>query len=45
MRESQRAREGIRGDGETAQQLELALAQSRSEWAFPSMNHLNVYIP
>jgi len=45
MRKGERAREGIGGDRETPQQLELALAQSRSEWSIASMNDLNVYIP
>ena len=44
MREGQGAREGILGDRETAQQLKLALAQSRSERSIPLMDHLNVYI-
>ena len=39
------AGEGIGGDRETSQQLELALTQSRSEWSIAPMNHLNVYIP
>src|SRR5260370_24059929 len=42
MRKGEGAREGIRGDRETPQQLELALTQSRSEWSLASMNHLNV---
>lgn len=45
MRESERAREGVGGDRETSQQLELALTQSRSEWSVALMDHLNVYIP
>jgi len=44
MREGEGARESILGDRETAQQLKLALAQSRSEWSIPFMDHLNVYI-
>jgi hypothetical protein len=44
MREGERAREGILGYRETVQQLELALTQSRSEWALAPMNHLIVYI-
>ena len=42
MRKGERAREGIGGDRETPQQLELALTQSRSEWSIASMDHLNV---
>jgi hypothetical protein len=45
MRERKGAREGLRGDRETPQQLELALTQSRSDRSIISMNHLNVYIP
>ena len=45
MRKREGTREGIRGDREAAQQLELTLAQSGSQWPFTSMNHLNVYIP
>jgi hypothetical protein len=44
MREGEGARESILGDRETAQQLKLALAQSRSERSIPFMDHLNVYI-
>lgn len=45
MSERKGAREGIRGDREAAQQLELTLAQSGSDWSITSMNHhLNVYI-
>jgi hypothetical protein len=44
MRKGERAREGIGGDRETAQQLELALTQSRSERSIAPMDHLNVYI-
>jgi hypothetical protein len=44
MRKRERAREGIGGDRETPQQLELALTQSRSEWSIAPMDHLNVYI-
>jgi len=42
MRKGEGAREGIGGDRETPQQLELALTQSGSKWSFVSMNHLNV---
>jgi hypothetical protein len=44
MRKGERAREGIDGDRETAQQLKLALTQSRSERSIAPMDHLNVYI-
>jgi hypothetical protein len=44
MREGQGAREGILGDRETAQELKLALTQSRSERSIAPMDHLNVYI-
>jgi hypothetical protein len=44
MREGEGAREGIGGDRETAQQLKLALTQSRSERSIALMDHLNVYI-
>jgi hypothetical protein len=44
MRKGERAREGIGGDRETPQQLELALTQSRSERSIAPMNHLNVNI-
>ena len=44
VREGQGAREGIGGDRETAQQLKLALTQSRSERSISLMDHLNVYI-
>jgi hypothetical protein len=45
MRERERARKSVGGDRETAQQLELALTQSRSERSIALMDHLNVYIP
>jgi hypothetical protein len=45
MRERKGAREGLRGDSEAAQQLELTLAQPGSDWSITSMNHLNVHIP
>jgi len=41
MRKREGTREGIRGDREAAQQLELTLAQSGSKWSFTSMNHLS----
>jgi hypothetical protein len=44
MRKGERTREGIGGDRETPQQLELALPQSRSERSVAPMDHLNVYI-
>jgi hypothetical protein len=44
MAEDEGAREGILGDRETAQQLKLALTQSRSEGSITFMNHLIVYI-
>src|SRR6266849_3801178 len=44
MRKGERAREGIGGDRETPQQLELALTQSRGERSIAPMDHLNVYI-
>jgi|GEM_PF-6594880 len=44
MGEDEGAREGILGDRETAQQLKLALTQSRSERSVTFMNHLIVYI-
>jgi len=45
MGEGERTREGILGDMETAQQLELALAQSSRERPLGLANHLNVLIP
>jgi hypothetical protein len=42
MRKGEGAREGISGERETPQQLELALTQSRSECSLASMDHLNV---
>jgi hypothetical protein len=44
MGEGEGARESIPGDVETAQQLELALPQPRSERAPGLMNHLHVYL-
>jgi hypothetical protein len=44
MGEGERARESILGDVETAQQLELALTQPRSEKTVGFMSHLSVYI-
>jgi hypothetical protein len=44
MREGEGARQGILGDRETAQQLKLALTQSRSERSLAFVNHLIVYI-
>src|SRR5260370_37829949 len=44
MGEGERTGEGIRGSRKTAKQLELALAQSRSDRALAWMNHLIVYI-
>jgi len=42
MAEGERAREGIVGDLETAQQFELSLPQPRSEWSSGFLNHLIV---
>jgi len=44
MREREGAGESLLRNRETAQQLELALTQSRSERASGLMNQLNVYI-
>jgi hypothetical protein len=44
MSEGERAGEGILGNKETAQQFELTLTQSRSEWVSCS-EHLNVRLP
>jgi hypothetical protein len=44
MAEGEGARESLLGNLKTAQQLELALTQPRSERALGSMNHLSVYI-
>ena len=44
MGEGERTGEGIRGNRKTAKQLELALAQTRSERALAWMDHLIVYI-
>ena len=44
MGKGEGAREGILGDRETAQQLKLALTQSRSKWPLAFVNHLTVYI-
>jgi hypothetical protein len=45
MGKGERAGEGLVGDMETAQQLELALAQSSSERPLWFANHLIVLIP
>lgn len=45
MGEGERTRKGLVGDMETTHQLELALAQSRSEWPSGFVYHLIVLIP